>query len=267
VQAVKDWPTPRSVRNIREFLGLTGFYRRFINQYAEIAKPLHEATHKTVAGGTKKFEWTTDLETAFQTLKKALISAPILSTPEDGNGEFILHCDASKFAIGSVLSQLQNVYDSAGNSTGRKERVIAYHSRKLTSAETKYAAYDRELLALKESMLAWRFFTQGYHVTVHTDHRSLEQILKQRTLSSRQFGALLALSNFDYDIKYIRGAKNVVADRLSRRADFDETNSMLNTQVIDCKESEMFLSAVEDEKELEFILFIVLNKYRKDMSM
>ena len=85
----------------------------------------------------------------------------------------------------------------------------------------KYPAYDRELLALKESMLAWRFFTQGFHVTVHTDHRSLEQILKQRSLSSRQFGALLALSSFDYDIKYIRGAKNVVADRLSRRADHE----------------------------------------------
>jgi hypothetical protein len=113
-----------------------------------------------------------------------------------------LHCNASKFAIGSVLSQVQ----------GGRERVIAYYSWKLAATETKYAAYDRELLALKESMLAWRFFTEGNHVTVYTDHQVLEQILKQNTLSSRQFGALFTLTNFDYDIKYIKGAKNIVAD-------------------------------------------------------
>jgi hypothetical protein len=135
---------------------------------------------------------------------------PILSTPEDGNCEFILHCDAPKFAIGSILSQIQ----------GGRERVITYYSRKLAVTETKYAAYDRELLALKESMLAWRFFTEGNHVMVPIDHRALEQILKQKTLSSRQFGALFTLTNFDYDIKYIKGAKNIVGDRLSRRAHY-----------------------------------------------
>lgn len=246
VQAVKDWPTPKSVRNVREFLGLTGFYRRFIDQYASIARPLHEATNKTEAGGTKKFEWTTELDNSFKSLKQALVSAPILSTPEEGNGKFILHCDASKFAIGSVLSQKQG---PDGN-----ERVIAYHSRKLSQTEMKYPAYDRELLALKESMLAWRFYTQGYHVTVNTDHRALEQILKQKTLSSRQFGALLALSNFDYDIKYIRGAKNVVADRLSRRADYCHEDSLLSMRVIGGEgngklREEAFLSVVEEAQE------------------
>jgi hypothetical protein len=93
--------------------------------------------------------------------------------------------------------------------------------------------------------LAWRFFTQGNHVTIHTDHRALEQILKQRTLSSRQFGALLALSNFDYDIKYIRGAKNVVADRLSRRADYEAQEYALGSQV----EEMAFLSTVEEATE------------------
>ena len=215
VQAVQNWPTPKSVREIRQFLGLTGFYRRFIDHYAEIARCLHDATNLTAAGGTKPFEWTTECNSAFHKLKSALTSAPILSTPEKNNNEFILHCDASKFAIGSVLSQMQ------GEGSQRRQRVIAYYSRKLSTPETKYPAHDREPLALKESMLAWRFFTQGKHVLVHTDHRALEEILRQKTLSSRQFGALIALGQFEYDIKYIKGAKNVVADRLSRRADYE----------------------------------------------
>jgi hypothetical protein len=78
-----------------------------VEGYAEIAQPLYEATNRTAAGGTKKFEWTTEMDLAFCSLKHALVTAPILSTPEKGNNEFILHCDASKFAIGSVLSQRQ----------------------------------------------------------------------------------------------------------------------------------------------------------------
>ena len=227
--------------------------------YAGIARPLYEATDRTAGGGTRKFEWSEEKELAFRTLKKALITAPVLSTPEEGNEEFILHCDASKFAIGSVLSQMQEWFDEKGVSQGKKERVIAYHSRKLTGAETRYAAYDRELLALKESMLAWRFFTQGYHVTVHTDHRSLEQILKQKTLSSRQFGALVALANFNYDIKYIKGASNIVADRLSRRPDHDSsTDTVFLLQELDLPVpaergttpvTEAFMSVVEEARE------------------
>jgi hypothetical protein len=235
IKAIQEWPRPKSVRDVRSFLGLTGFYRRFVHRYAAIARPLFEATNRTPAGGTRRFEWSSDLEVAFEELKQALTSAPVLTAPEEGNSEFVLHCDASKFAIGSVLSQRQ----------GGVDRVIAYYSRKLAAPETKYAAYDRELLALKESMLAWRFFTQGNHVTIHTDHRALEQILKQRTLSSRQFGSLVALSSFDYDIRYIRGAKNVVADRLSRRADYETQEYALWVRTVD----EAFFSTTEEAQE------------------
>jgi hypothetical protein len=106
-------------------------------------------------------------------------------------------------------------------------RVIAYYSWKLSAPETKYPAYDRELLALKETMLAWHFFTQGNHVLIHTHHRALEQILRQRSLSSRQFGALVAISSFKYDIKYVKGANNIVADQLSRRADHESEHDLL----------------------------------------
>jgi hypothetical protein len=144
VLAVEEWPTPSSVRQIREFLGLTGFYRRFVERYAAIVKPLFEAINRTAYGGTRKFSWTADLAVAYVKLKQTLVTAHLLSALEKDNLEFILHCDASKFATGAVLSQQQQ----------GQTRVIAYFSRKPTPPETRYAAYDRELLALNENMLA-----------------------------------------------------------------------------------------------------------------
>lgn len=192
-----------SVQEIREFLGLTGFYRWFVER------------------GTRQFVWIADLGVAFEGLKRTLTTAPILSRSAMDNREVTFHCDASKFAVGAMLLQWQEGVD----------RVIAYYSHKLMPVETHYAAYDRELLALKESRLHWWFFAQGNHVMIHIDHQALEQILKQHTLSNRQFGALVSLSNFNNNGKYIQGACNIMVDRLSRRSDYVSQEYSLHTKI------------------------------------
>ena len=156
------------------------------------------------------------------------MSAPILALPEPGNGKFDIHCDASKVAVGGVLTQLQS----------GMRRTIAYCSHKLTDPQTRYAAYDRELLALHRTLKQWAPIVLGSHVTVHTDHRTLTHILQQRTLSSRQYNHLLDISHFDVDINHIAGAKNVIADCLSRPPGQGETPEELFSLTITTAEDE-----------------------------
>ena len=134
VEAVKEWPIPRRVRDVRAFLGLTGYYRRFIQNYGEIAKPLHELTEKNT-----EFVWTTEREQAFQKLKSSLTTAPILGYPSaEEDDVFLLDTDASNCHIGAVLSQRQ----------GEEEKVIAYGSKVLSKSEQNYCVTRRELLAV-----------------------------------------------------------------------------------------------------------------------
>jgi len=133
IDKVAKWPTPQSAREVQQFLGLAGYYRRFVRNFATIAKPLHRLTEKTT-----RFEWTPECHEAFQILRQRLCSAPILVFP-NFNKPFILDTDASNTGIGGVLSQL----DEAGN-----ECVIAYASRTLSKAERRYCVTRRELLAV-----------------------------------------------------------------------------------------------------------------------
>lgn len=132
VQAVKEWPTPKTVKEIRSFLGLCSYYRRFIKNFAEIAKPLHQLTEKG-----KQFLWTEKCEDAFSTLKEKLVSSPILAYPKE-EGMFILDTDACDTGIGAVLSQVQEGI----------EKVIAYYSRTLSKPERRYCVTRKELLAV-----------------------------------------------------------------------------------------------------------------------
>jgi hypothetical protein len=144
---------------------------------------------------------------AFHQLKDCLVTVPVLASLEPGNDDFLVHSDDSNFAVGAVLSQWQQ-----DSTTGRQQqRVIGFFLRKLIATECKYATYDRELMAIRDALQSWRFFMQGKHVDISMDHRALERILKQRTLSSHQFNTLMDLNHFDYNIRYIPGAKNVVA--------------------------------------------------------
>jgi hypothetical protein len=213
VKAVVEWPIPNSIKEVRGFLGLTGYYRRFIKGCAALARPLHELIKKE-----QKFQvwkWPLEAMDAFHQLKDCLVTAPVLASPEPRNEDFLVHSDASNFAVGAVLLQWQQ-----DSTTGRwQRRVMGFFSRQLAPTECNYASYDRELMAFRHELQSWRFFVQGKNVDIFTDHHALERIVKQRSLFSRQFNTLMDLNHFDYDICYIQGAKNVVADRLSRRAD------------------------------------------------
>ncbi|GJT52226.1 reverse transcriptase domain-containing protein [Tanacetum coccineum] len=197
IESIKDWASPKSPTEIRQFLGLVGYYRRFIEGFSKISKPMTKLTQKKV-----KFEWGDKQETAFQLLKQKLCSAPILALPE-GSEDFIIYCDASIKGLGAVLMQ--------------REKVIAYASRQLKIHEKNYTTHDLELGAVVFSLKLWRHYLYGTKCTVFTDHKSLQHILNQKELNMRQRRWLELLSDYDCEIRYHPGKANVVADALSRK--------------------------------------------------
>ncbi|GJS29274.1 putative reverse transcriptase domain-containing protein, partial [Tanacetum coccineum] len=153
IEAVKNWASPTTPTEIRQLLGLAGYYRRFIEGFSKIAKPLTELTQKN-----KKHIWGEDQESAFQLLKQNLCEAPILALPE-GNNDFVVYYDASLQGLGAVLMQ--------------REKVIAYAYRQLKPHEENYTTHDLELGAVVFALKIWRHYLYGTKCTVFTDHKSL----------------------------------------------------------------------------------------------
>ncbi|GJS06444.1 putative reverse transcriptase domain-containing protein [Tanacetum coccineum] len=180
-----------------QFLGLAGYYRRFIEGFSKIAKPITKLTKNKV-----KFEWGDKQEATFQLLKQKLCSAPILALLE-GSEDFITYCDASKKGLGAVLMQ--------------REKVIAYASRQLKIHEKNHTTHDLELGAVVFALKIWRHYLYRTKCTVFTDHKSLQHILNQKELNMRQRRWLKLLSDYDCKIRYHPGKANVVADALSRK--------------------------------------------------
>ncbi|GJX46005.1 putative reverse transcriptase domain-containing protein [Tanacetum coccineum] len=197
IEAVKNWASPTTPTEVRQFLGLVGYYRRFIKDFSKIAKSLTELTQKN-----KKYIWGEDQESAFQLLKQKLCEAPILALPE-GNDDFVVYCDASHQGLGAVLMQ--------------REKVIAYASRQLKPNEENYTTHDLELGAVVFALKIWRHYLYGTKCTVFTDHKSLQHILDQKELNMRQRRWLELLADYDCEIRYHPGKANVVADALSRK--------------------------------------------------
>nr|GEZ51215.1 putative reverse transcriptase domain-containing protein [Tanacetum cinerariifolium] len=197
IESVKDWASPKSPTEIRQFLGLAGYYRRFIEGFLKIAKPMTKLTQKKV-----QFEWGDKQEAAFNLLKQKLCSAPILALPE-GCEDFIAYCDASNKGLGAVLMQ--------------REKVISYASRQLKIHEKNYMTHDLELGAVVFALKIWRHYLYGSKCTVFTDHKSLQHILDQKELNMRQRRWLELLSDYDCEIRYHPGKANIVADALSRK--------------------------------------------------
>ncbi|GJW18347.1 putative reverse transcriptase domain-containing protein [Tanacetum coccineum] len=181
----------------RQFLGLAGYYRRFIEGFSKIAKSMTKLTQKGI-----KFDWGEKEENAFQLIKQKLCSAPILALPE-GSEDFVVYCDASHKGLGAVLMQ--------------REKVIAYASRQLKVHEKNYTTHDLELGSVVFALKIWRHYLYGTRCTVFTDHKSLQHILDQKELNMRQRRWLELLSDYDCDIRYHPGKANVVADALSRK--------------------------------------------------
>nr|ABA92080.1 retrotransposon protein, putative, Ty3-gypsy subclass [Oryza sativa Japonica Group] len=197
VESVTNWKQPKTVSEIRNFLGLAGYYRRFIENFSKIAKPMTRLLQKDV-----KYKWSEECEQSFQELKNRLISAPILILPDPKKG-FQVYCDASKFGLGCVLMQ--------------DEKVVAYASRQLRPHEKNYPTHDLELAAVVHALKIWRHYLFGTRTEVYTDHKSLKYIFTQPDLNMRQRRWLELIKDYDMGIHYHPGKANVVADALSRK--------------------------------------------------
>jgi len=204
VQSIVDWPQPENVKQVRSFLGLANYYRRYVSGFSKMAAPLTQLTKKAVP-----FSWTSQQTEAFEALKVALTTAPVLKNPEFGK-PFKITCDASDAAVGAVLSQ----------QTPEGERPVAFLSQTLSATHRNWPTHDRELYAVHCALHRWRHYVEGVPTQVLTDHNSLKYFLEQKDLSKRQVRWLEFLQEFGntLSIEYLPGKSNVVADALSRRA-------------------------------------------------
>ncbi|XP_035841368.1 uncharacterized protein LOC118488233, partial [Helianthus annuus] len=191
VEAITKWPRPTSVTEIRSFLGLAGYYRRFVERFSVIALPLTKLLRKGV-----KYSWNEEQEKSFEELKKRLVSSPILALPS-GSGGYQVYSDASKKGLGCVLMQ--------------HGKVIAYASRQLKPYEVNYPTHDLELAAVVFALKIWRHYLYGERCDIFTDHKSLKYIFTQKELNMRQRRWLELLKDYDANIQYHPGKANVAA--------------------------------------------------------
>jgi hypothetical protein len=198
VQEVMDWKPPTSVHQIRSFLGLAGYYCRFIPDFSKIAKPMTELLKKGVT-----FSWNEKCEEAFHTVRAHLTTTPILAQP-DNSKPFDVYCDASGIGLGCVLIQ--------------NNRVIAYASRALWTHEQNYPTHDLELAAVIHALKIWRHYLMGTKCNIYTDHKSLKYIFTQADLNMRQRRWLELIKDYDLEVHYHPGKANLVVDAFSRKA-------------------------------------------------
>ena len=195
IAAVNDWQPPKTVHQVRSFLGLANYFRKFIQGYAKLAAPLTDLTK-----AVNPFIWTPECQESFDGIKWALTNAPVLVSPDESK-KYEVVCDASGIGLGAVL--LQN------------ERPIAYESRKLSGAESRYTTGEQELLAVVHALQTWRCYLEGVHFLLITDHKPNTFFQTQPILSRRQARWSELLQRFDYQWEYRAGRTNV-ADPLSR---------------------------------------------------
>ena len=209
IAGIKNWPIPTKVKDVRSFLGFCNFYRPFIRGFAHVARPLNELTRKDT-----EWNWEKRQQDAFETLKSRVTSEPVLAHPELDK-QFELEVDASGFAVGAVL--LQKKPDG-------KKHPIAYYSSTLNAAERNYDIYDLELLAIVKGLDNWRPLLAGspHKIIVHSDHQNLLYWREPQKISRRVAREVLMLSDYDIEIRHVKGSANGRADALSRRPDYDQ---------------------------------------------
>jgi len=228
ISTIEDWPTPKSIRDVQVLLGLTNFYHRFIRKHAKVTLPLTELLKKAdKAGelpegrprrqksgnlGKVKWEWTRQAELAFRKLRRTFTEAPLFQHFNPAK-RIILQKDESGFAIAGILNQ----YDGFGGL-----RPVNSYSRKCSSAEQNYGTYDRELLAIVETLKQWRHYLEGanHKVLIQCDHKNLEYFQTSKVLSRRQARWSEVLWAYDFVIEHLEGSKNP-ADGPSRRPDYE----------------------------------------------
>ena len=206
VEAMKDWPPPKEVKELQAFLGMTGYYRQYIPDYATIAKPLTQ-----LIGKDTLWRWGEEAQGAFDQLKEGLTTAPVLGYPDPGK-TYILDTDASAVGVGAVLSQVQE----------GQERVIAYFSKTLSPAERNYCVTRRELLAVIKSVKHFRPYLYGRTFQLRTDHASLRWLCRRKESLAQVARWLEILAEFRYSLEHRSGHKHGNADGLSRKRQCQE---------------------------------------------
>ncbi|KAA0054781.1 ty3-gypsy retrotransposon protein [Cucumis melo var. makuwa] len=197
IEAVTSWTRPSTVSEVRSFMGLAGYYRRFVENFSRIATPLTQLTRKRAP-----FVWSKACEDTFQNLKQKLVIASVLTVP-DCSGSFVIYSDASKKVLGCVLMQ--------------QGKVVAYASRQLKSHEQNYRTHDLELAAVVFALKISRHYLYGEKIQIFTDHKSLKYFFTQKELNMRQRRWLELVKDYDCEILYHPGKANVVADALNRK--------------------------------------------------
>ncbi|MCI02994.1 RNA-directed DNA polymerase (Reverse transcriptase), partial [Trifolium medium] len=192
---MKDWPVPKNVKGVRGFLGLTGYYRKFIKDYGKVAKPLTELTKKD------NFSWGQEAAAAFEKLKIIMSTSPVLILPNFAV-PFEVECDAAGRGLGAVLMQ--------------NRQPVAFFSKALSEGNLAKSVYEKELMALVLSIQHWRHYLLGRQFVVYTDHKSLKYFLQQRVSSPDQQCWLAKLLGYQFEVKYKPGLENKAADALSR---------------------------------------------------
>ncbi|CAC5363264.1 Retrovirus-related Pol polyprotein from transposon 297 [Mytilus coruscus] len=249
VKAVKEIQSPKNVTQVRSFVGLASYYRKFIQGFSKIAKPLFDLTKKD-----KKFHWNQDCEDSFLELKNKLMSAPILAFPQVGGNNFIFDTDASAYAIGAVLSQVQD----------GKERVIAYGSRCLDKAERNYCVTRREMLAVVFFTKYFKHYLLGRKFLLRTDHGSLTWLQRFREPDGQIHRWIQQLSQFHLVIEHRPGNKHGNADAMSRLVTSDgeickqcampwnySYSGPVKSEIKEMKEGEVATLSDESENESE----------------
>ena len=232
VQGVNGWQRPKTLTELRGWMGFINFYRRFIKGFSKIARVLNELTKKGAP-----WEWTEEREEAFQTLKRLICEEPVLLMPKLDQ-PFELEVDASNYAIGATVNQ-RDEYD--------QWHPVAYYSTTLSETERNYNIYDKELLAVVKSLCHWRTYLAGapHQIVIHMDHSNLLYWKEPRKISQRIAREFQELQEYNFVLKHIAGNKNARADALSRRPDYNTGEEDNNNVVV--LPSHVFIRLASDD--------------------
>ena len=253
LEKVVKWPTPKNVKEVRGFLGLTGYYRQFVSQYSKVAEPLTNLTAKE-----KEWVWGEAEQTSFETLRKAVTEAPVVAYP-DFDKPFWLKTDASGGSVGYVLTQFHE----------EKERVISYGSKKLDATQRRWATYDREFYGILVGVRDNRHYLRAQKFFVVTDHRPLLAWRKQdaqKDVTGRRMRWVIELESYDFELIYRQGRIHSDADALSRLQNADEDCATDHDDLEGLTANEpTTLLGMEDEDSATAVKYTCLSSYLKKL--